>query len=178
MSTQLWGKAMTIQITAYQALQPLFVSTDEELEALRREMFVAKDPNLVVLVKHPLFPERADYFPSGFFRSTGNTEVSARWNTSSYHDFKNLLAEKWAGRPLPAIFEEPLPSPFFELLYFVETGPHYMFGPKTSEKLARDFGDNDGRASSIGGAFYEIYREMHQAFKMASRSGAVRLNAS
>jgi len=169
---------MGVQVTGFQSLQVLFVETDEQLEELRREMFVVKDPNLIALSKHPVFPERADYFPSGFFRSTGETHKCDAWGTADYAGFKKILAEKFYGRPLPAIFEEPLPGPFFELLYFQENGQHYMMGPKTSEKLARDFADSRSQAEGLGGAFFNMYAHLQKACELSSRSGAVRFNAS
>lgn len=167
---------MTVQIHAYQALQPLFTETDEQLEALRKEMLVFKDPNLVALSKHPVYPDRADYMPSGFFRSTGEQMGKVLGTALEVQDFRVLLASKLAGRSLEAIYEEPTPGPFFEFLYFSVLGQHYMIGPKTCDKLAQDFADNEGQAEALGGSFYQRYMVLKQCFELARRSGAVRFS--
>ena len=127
--------------------------------------------------RHPVFPDRADYWPSGFFRSTGETLIKDMGTPVDYLGFKQMLAEKFGGRPLQAIFDEPQPGPFFELLYFSEAGAHYMIGPKTSEKLTRDFADNKNLAEQVGGTFYARYSALHQCFELAARSGAVRFTS-
>jgi hypothetical protein len=165
-----------IKATAFQSLQPLYAETDEQLEAFRKEMFVIKDPSLVALSKHPIFPDRADYMPSGFFRSTGDSVTKDLGTALDMKDFKELLAKKFAGRSTAEIFEEPAPGPFFEFIHFNENGQHYMIGPKTSEKLARDFADHHGQAEALGGAFYARFMSLKLCFETAQRSGAVRFS--
>ena len=166
-----------MKATAFQSLQTLFPEDDEQLQELRNEMFVVKDPNLVALAKHPVFPDRSDYLPNGLFRSTGNKLPKDLGDNDRYQQCKQVLAEKIVGRTIPGIFEEPTPGPFLELLYFDERGSHYMIGPKTCEKLARDFADHRGQAERIGGAFYSWFSAMQELFEMASRSGAVRFTS-
>lgn len=165
-----------MKITAFQSLQPLFTEDDEKLQELRNEMFVVGDPKLVALSKHPVFPDRADYWPTGFFRSTGEVMTKDLGPAADYAAFKDALATKFAGRSTGEIFADPQPAPFFELIYFQEAGAHYMIGPKTSEKLARDFADHNNQAEQIGGPFYARYAAFKQAFEMASRSGAVKFH--
>jgi hypothetical protein len=169
---------MPLHVVAYQSLQPLFAETDEKLNEFRQQMFVVKDPKLVALSKHPIFPERADYFPSGFFRSTGEVFATSLGTHSNYASFKNGTADAFAGRSLSAIFEEPSPGPFFELLYFKENPNRTIIGPKTSEKLVRDFADHRSQAEGLGGSFFERYKILNAAFELASRSGAVCFDSS
>lgn len=169
---------MSVRVIAFNALQALFAENDEQLAELRRQMFVVGDPNVVALSKHPAFPDRADYMPSGFYRNTGDIPiVKDLGSVSDYVAFKQTLAEQFAGKPLGTIFEEPAPCPFLELLFFSETGAQWMFGPKTSEKLARDFADHRGQAEEVGGPFFNRFALLQQAFEFASRSGAVAFSA-
>lgn len=164
----------TIEITAYQALQKMFFETDEERNAARYRIFVQQDPSTVALSQHPAFPERSDYFEAGFFNLTGAKLGPTKLATAAeWTDFKNILAEKFAGRSVAAIFEEPTPGVFFELLYFKENGRNLMVGPKTSEKLRDDFKASYSQAETIGGAFFRIYATLLKAFDHSARSGVV-----
>jgi hypothetical protein len=169
---------MPVRLTAYNSLQPLFAEDDEQLAELRRQMYVVKDPNIVALSKHPVFPDRADYQPSGFFRNNGDAMTKDFGTYSNWQAFKSGLATKFMGKTIEEIFEEPTPGPFFELLYFSDVGTNWMIGPKTAEKLARDFADNRGQAETVGGSFFQQFAALQKLFEHASRSGAVAVTAT
>jgi hypothetical protein len=172
-------ESKTVRVTAYNSLQPLFPETDEQLAELRKEMFVVKNPNLVALSKHPIYPDRADYMPSGFFRNIGDPPYSQDLGTHGDYVtvFKKTLAAKFYGKPYEAVFQEPTPGPFLELLFFDEAGQHYMIGPKTAEKLARDFLDHRNQAEQLGGPFFQRFALVQGACEFAAKSGAVRFVA-
>lgn len=169
---------MGLRVVAYQSLQALFIETDEQLEELRKEMFTAAGTtNLVVLSKHPMYPDRADYLPSGFFRYNGDVLATELGSTLDYANFREALAQKLTGRPAAAVDLEPLPGPFLELIHFSPIGQHYVIGPKTADKLAQDFKDHIHVAEKIGGSFWVIYERLMKCFSYAAKSGAIRFSS-
>lgn len=121
-----------------------------------------------------MFPDRADYFPSGFFRDNGDSKLTMEvGSVAEYENFIAMLASKLANRDR----NDPTPGPFMEVIYFSPFGKHYMIGPKTSEKLAADFKDRLNDAEKLGQPFSTIYRRLMESFAFAAKSGAVRFTS-
>lgn len=63
------------------------------------------------------------------------------------------------------------PGPFTELINFTDCDG--VIGPVVSARLFADFVQFDEKAKSVGGDFYETYREFFDCFRMAAQGGAV-----
>jgi hypothetical protein len=81
------------------------------------------------------------------------------------------------GKSAAEIVSDPQPGPFMELICFSPLGQHYIIGPKTAEKLARDFADRATDAQKVGGVFWTIYERLMRSFAFAAKSGAVRFSS-
>lgn len=164
---------MTVQATAYESVSPLFLETAEQIHEHRKSMYVINDPTIVTFSGNPAFPERADYFPSGFFRRNGTRESFSFGNLIDWNGFIVALA-KFADVDLKTIYDEPREGEFMELLAFPLTTPcRHFIGPQTSAKLLGDFKNNENRAREQTASFYDRYVKLTSAFQIAQKAGVV-----
>jgi hypothetical protein len=163
----------SITAVAYESVSPVFLDQEDLVHELRRSMFVHKDPTVIALAGNPAFPERADYFPSGFFRRSGSAQNIPLGGISDWAVFIAGLA-KFSNQDLSTIFEEPREGEFMEILAFPLNRPcRHFIGPKTSAKLLSDFKANGNRAMEQASSFVDRYRKLTAAFEIAAKAGAV-----
>ena len=167
---------MPIVVIAYENVQPLFADTEEKLLELRKR-FLAGEKSIVALAKHPVFPEQADYLPSGFFQVSGMDLRTDFGPYGNWMNFLGLLCKLFHDKDLQAFVKEPEEAKAFtELLSFDVRGQHYAMGPVTCAKLAEDFHVGHGVAARLGASFQNQYEALQRCFNTAKRNGAVTFN--
>jgi len=157
---------MGLDITAYQKAK--LVKAVASPAELRTPGF--KFPaTAIYLHTIPDFAERCDGMPEGFYRMTGKQYGFRAGPYSYYNRWRHELAEL-VGTTARAIWDDPKPGPFVELINFADN--EGFIGFKTSAKLAEDF---RRFASKVGdnGDFAEGYRDWQRAFELASEGGVV-----
>jgi hypothetical protein len=90
---------------------------------------------------------------------------------ASYGGWRNQLAIL-AGYPSEeAVWENPVPGPFVELINFSDN--EGWIGPVVAAKLAKDFDDHAAQAAAISPEFHELYRSWQRALALAADGGAI-----
>src|SRR5438128_2742642 len=93
-----------------------------------------------VYIVGPLYPERLDGLPEGFYAFEGESTLFEVGNCNLFHNWRTELSRLALNVELQAIWDNPeafAGRPFFELLHFADN--EGAIGPKTSRKLAEDF---------------------------------------
>lgn len=115
------------------------------------------------------FPGRAVGLQDGRYGFTDSWGFAI--GGGSYGMWRHCLAVL-AGYPSDtAVWENPTPGPFVELIDFTDnTG---WIGPEVAAKLAKDFADHATKAPTMGPEFDEIYRNWLKVMDLAAKKGAV-----
>lgn len=120
------------------------------------------------------FPGRADEInPDKLYGFVAEFRFPAG-SYSGYGDWRNALARLAGHSDASAVFADPRPGPFVELINFTDCDG--TIGWTVAAKLAKDFADFDDRARAAvvdPNWFYDVYQDFRAAFELASRGGAV-----
>lgn len=120
------------------------------------------------------FEAQADGMVDGFYARTGASFDFRAGSCTSYGEWRKQLA-KLVGTTDEAVFKDPKPGPFVELINFSDC--EGVIGPTTSAKLAADFREWADRAQALNDAwFFAHYRDFRKAFEIAATGGAVKFH--
>lgn len=123
------------------------------------------------------FADRGDGLADGFYKLAGDELHFRAGSYSGYNNWREKLCAValdattitvWHAAPAFA------GRPFVELVNFTDCDG--FTGPKTSEKLARDFESWAGKVPALGVEFLRLYRLFQTAFEIAAGGGVVRFH--
>lgn len=171
---------MGLDINVLKSIEFIDVNYDNEDEdiIIDKNGKIYTDENYYKLYLNPYFPLQSQGLKSIIKINDHNFDYSFRAGSyGNYNAWRNNLAkilgyEDYSGDgDYDLTVFELTEGPFWELIKFSDC--EGVINSQVSKKLLNDFIEYDSVAKKEGGHFYELYRNFHKAFEIASKNGVV-----
>lgn len=171
---------MGLDITGYAGLE----KTDQRFDPQEQDFDYTK---YVSFYKESGRLDRAEEIDTTVLYSFQKRVNFTAGSYGGYNEWRNELAKMVGNTSARAVWEDPQPGPFMELIDFSDC--EGTIGTRISAKLAKDFLDNKDKAQEWavklakrlhnpdeGNWFLTKYDQWYGAFKLASDRGAVKFH--